>query len=213
MKAEQLFVKASARGIDLKQLAVEATNFYGAGSPRRKTLMERLSGLPVKETATGKQSRVTRRGYYSHAELGLALAGLEGAPYLAARYSFILDGAAFPALYRKLRSAAAKMADEESWEYTVEGRGGQNIFYQDELTSMVLDVDWLKPFFVHAPGLYAVYLDVAEDVWQAKLLRKYLEILARYESWLSAARCFVDRKLYEEFHRDDEMVAPVALVG
>src|SRR6185312_1204507 len=137
MKAiERLFSAASAHGIDLKQAAGESANLYGAGAPRRRQLMRQLAGLDtpeerekrerhenrerIPESVKGKQSRVARPKLHSHAELGQALAGqvrepgapprggLEGPAYLAAMYSFGLDGGVYEDLYRALRHAMAE---------------------------------------------------------------------------------------------------------
>lgn len=203
MRAEQLFAKASARSIDLKQLAGESANLYGAGSPRRRNLMERLAGLPVKETVEGKQSRVARPAYYSHAELGQALAGLTGPPYLAACYSFLLDEQVRTGLHWALVETAAKMARSDAWSVQVPGSSGAQHHYCDELCDLVLTEDWLKPLFVRVPHLYAIALDVSEEVWHARLMSRYVRLRARYDGWLGTARRYVDRALFEEFHRGE----------
>lgn len=216
MKAiERLFSCASAHGIDLKQMAGESVNLYGAGAPRRRRLMERLAGIDdtpeererrerhenrerLPESVKGKQSRVSKPRMYSHAELGQSLAGLPDSPYHAAMYSFGLDEQSYGAIYRELRLAMTQMDLRERWPHKVQATGRRMIHYGDELCEVVLVVDWCKPFFVKCPALYAIYLDVSEVTWSATLMRPYLETLSRYESWLSIARAFVERRIREE---------------
>jgi len=64
----------------------------------------------------------------------------------------------------------------------------------------VLLADWCKPFFIRAPGLYAIYLGVTEETWSGALMRPYLGTLSHYERWLARARKFVDNRIYEEIH-------------
>lgn len=216
---ERLFSAASAHGIDLKQAAGESANLYGAGAPRRRRLMERLAGIALEtaeererrerhenreriaESVTGKQTRVVRPRLYSHAELGQSLAGLEGPPYLAAMYSFALDGEVYSDLYRALRKAMAELAEREKWPIEIEALGRQRVHYGDELCRLTLVADWCQPFFVRVPALYAIFLGVPEEVWVGQLMRLYLETAACYQRWLAIARGYVNRRVREEFER------------
>src|SRR6185312_11401343 len=215
MKAiERLFSAASAHGIDLKQAAGESANLYGAGAPRRRQLMRQLAGLDspeerekrerhenrerIPESVKGKQSRVARPKLHSHAELGRALAGLPDSPYHAAMYSFGLDEGSYDAIYRELRLAMTEMDSREHWPLKVQATGRRMVHYGDELCEVVLLADWCKPFFLKLPALYAIYLDIPEATWASTLMRPYLETLSRYESWLSIARAFVERRIREE---------------
>lgn len=217
MKAiERLFSCASAHSIDLKQMAGESVNLYGAGAPRRRQLMRRLAGLQgeenrevretienrerLSESVKGKQSRVARPRMYSHAELGQALSGLTGGPYHAAMFSFGLDEGSFDDIYRELRAAMADMDRKEKWPIDAPMSGRRKAHYGDELCEVVLLADWCKPFFIRAPGLYAIYLGVTEETWSGALMRPYLGTLSHYERWLARARKFVDNRIYEEIH-------------
>ena len=210
---EMLIARASARSLDLKQLAGEASVIMPV-SRRRQLMMAKLfepdEKVPrlVGETVEGKQTRTTRRAYYTHAELGqsLSFAGVSGAPFLAAMYSDAMDGTVRPLLYRKLRARAAESAIQEEWPERIQGMHGGPHHYEDELTALVLDADWGKALFQlaqsqHNVNLYAVAMDVSEEVWQSKLMPYYTRILRHYEVWLARARSAVERKLTEEWGR------------
>lgn len=201
---ELLFSRASAHSLDLVQLAGEASKLIPASSPRRRRFMEKLFRgenihAPIGETVTGSQTRVSRSAYYTHAELGQSLAGLGGAPYLAAMYSFALDGSQRVPLYHALRERTAEIARREEWPERIPGVNGAAHHYEDELTALVLDVDWLKPLFVLAPQLYAIAVDVSEELWRIRLLHYYVRILQVHESWLARAQGHITRRLVEEF--------------
>lgn len=206
---ELLFSRASARSIDLKELAGEASKIIPSSSPRRRKFMEKLferEGAPMKETVQAKETRSAKRAYYTHAELGQALSGLEGAPYLAAMYSFAMDGTSRTPLYHALREHTAQIARREEWPERIPGIKGLPHHYQDELTALVLDVDWLKPLFLlaqskHGVNLYSIMMDVSEEIWQTKVTHFYVRILRPYETWLARARGHVDRRLIEEMQR------------
>jgi len=214
VRFELLFSRAAPHSIDLKQLAAQSIDYYGAGAPRRRSLMERLAGLPeVKETARGSQTHVTRRAYYTHAELALSLKGLTGAPFLAAMYSMALDGERRSPLWAFLREAAAEIHREEGWpERVPKASGGGAHHYMDELCSLVLDEDWLKPIFAAAPQLYWIAVDVPEDVWRERLFGSYLQVRARYERWLGIARGHVHKRLFDELHREPPIADARAVV-
>lgn len=182
--------------------------------------MEKLFGAPITETVKGAETHSGRRAYYTHAELGQALAGLGASPdpdrpvslealkrnaaYLAAMYSFALDSTVRPLLYHALREKTAEIARQEEWPERIPGVNGLPHHYEDELTALVLDVDWLKPLFQlawnhHRVNLYAVALDVTPEIWQVRLLHFYVRILMPYESWLARARGHVERQLSERF--------------
>lgn len=226
---ERLFSCASAHGIDLKQAAGESASLYGEGAPRRRRLMRQLAGLETKEererrekaenrerlpqSVKGKQSRVARPRLCSHAELGHALAGeirepgepprggLEGPAFLAAMYSFGLDGSVYEDLYRTLRKAMAELAEKDRWPVEIPSLSGDPVHYGDELCKLVLVHDWCQPIFVKIPGLYAIFLGVSEEVWRAKLMSPYTATQGRYERWLGKALGYVERRISEEFYR------------
>lgn len=183
----------------------------------RREKAENREHLP--ESVKGKQTRVARPRLYSHAELGRALAGeirepgqpprggLEGAAYLAAMYSFGLDAGVYEDLYRALRRAMAELAETDRWPVEIPGLSGEPVHYGDELCKLVLVHDWCQPIFVKMPGppsLYALFLGVSEETWRVKLMSPYTATQARYERWLARARGYVDHRIYEYLHEDDE---------
>lgn len=202
---ELLITRASARSLDLKQLAGEASKVMPV-SRKRREMMEKLFKAPIRETVKSKETHTTRRAYYTHAELAqsLAYAGVKGAPFLAAMYSDALDGTVRTSLYRKLRERCAETATLEEWPERIQGMRGGPHHYEDELTALVLDADWGKALFQlaqsqHNVCLYAVAMDVSEETWQSKLMPYYTRILRHYETWLAQARGAVHRKLVEEY--------------
>lgn len=204
---ELLFSRASARSLDLKQLAGEASKIIPASSPRRRKFMEELFGAPIKQTVKGTSTRVARKGYSPTAELGQCLAGLNEAASTAAMYSFALDGASRMPLYYWLRESAAGIARREQWPERIPGVNGAPHHYQDELTALVLDADWLKPLFhlaqsKHNVNLYAIMMDVSEEIWQTKVTHYYVRILQPYETLLAQARGYVERELAGIIQRD-----------
>lgn len=215
---ESLFARASARSMDLKQLAGEASKIIPMSSQRRRKFMDELfnrEGAPMKETVQGTESRSGAIATFnSTARLGHALGGgdpdrrLAGAPYLAAMYSFALDEQARAPLYSALRMKTAEIAQLEQWPERIPGVNGSPHHYQDELTALVLDVDWLKQLFYlaqtnHNVNLYAIAMDLSEEVWQTKVTHYYIRILRPYEAWLARARGHVERRLQEEFNEPE----------
>jgi len=175
----------------MRQLAGET-----AEDRERREAHENRERLP--ESVKGKQSRVAKPKFYSHAELAHALSGLKGGPFHAAMYSFGLDEQSYEAIYRELRCAMAETDKREKWPLGVNGEGRRRVHYADELCEVVLLADWCKPFFVAAPALYALYLGLPEETWTGQLIRPYLDTLSRYERWLSIARAHVERSIYDE---------------
>jgi hypothetical protein len=216
---ERLFSCASAHGIDLRQAAGECAKLYGPGSPRRRNLMERLAGgrpidekaikgtmlesaKTVTQTVRGTQTRVAKPKLYSHVELGHALSGLTGAPYLTAMFSFGLDDQVYEDLCRALRKAVAEIAERDRWPLKVDGFTGRQVFFGDELCEVVLAHDWCAPMFAKIPGLYGIMLGVTDDVWRERLMRYYTEALSRYERWQGIARAYVERSTREELEAE-----------
>lgn len=189
----------------------------------RREKAENRERLP--QSVKGKHTRVARPRLYSHAELGQALAGeirepgksprggLEGPAFLAAMYSFALDGSVYEDLYRALRVAMAELAQADRWPVEIPGLSGELVHYGDELCKLVLVHDWCQDIFIKLPGppsLYACFLGVSEKVWRTRLMSPYTATQARYERWLARARGYVDHRIYEYLHADEcEMSRPV----
>src|SRR6185312_11016582 len=133
--------------------------------------------------------------------------GLEGPAYLAAMYSFGLDGGVYEDLYRALRHAMAELAERERWPVEIAGLSGDPVHYGDELCRLVLVHYWCQPIFARIPGLYAIYLGVSEEVWHGKLMSPYTATQARYERWLARARGYIDHRIYEYLNEDDDAAA------
>ena len=195
MKAEDLIALAAGHGIDLRAVAGAASNLDGVARLRRLTPDELEAGLrAVPETATGAETRVSRPPKWSHAELGIALAGLPRMPTLAALHSFARDDANYGELFRGLLVTAMHLCRDDAWPMRV-GRNDVPYSYVTALTGLVLDADRHARFFVAAPGLYAAYMGVTDETWRVRLAPRYDQVRHRYEGWLDSARAHINRKL------------------
>ena len=195
MKAEDLIALAAGHGIDLRAVAGAASNLDGVARLRRLTPRERADGiLAVAETATGTETRVSRPPQWSHAELGIALAGLPRMPTLAALHSFARDDANSGELYRGLLVTAMHLCRDDAWPMRV-GRDDPPYAYVNGLAGLVLDADRHARFFAAAPMLYPIYMGVSEEIWHVRLNGKYHRLKARYDGWLDSARSHINRKL------------------
>ena len=195
MKAEDLIALAAGHGIDLRAVAGAASNLDGVAKLRRLTPSERTDGiLAVAETAIGTETRVSRPPKWSHAELGIALAGLPRMPTLAALHSFARDDANYGELFRGLLVTAMHLCRDDAWPMRV-GRNDPPYSYVTALTGLVLDADRHARFFAAAPGLYALYMGVTDEAWRVRIAPRYDRVRHRYEGWLDSARAHINRKL------------------
>lgn len=210
MRADELFAKATARGIDLKAVAGAASNLDGIAGPRKLTRAERRQrwedhlGMDVLATASGSESRIYRRPVYTHAEVGQSGCGCPRMPWLAASYSFAGDSTDYMELHRGLTHEAIKFAGRETWPWRIRKLGGGKSFYLEELSQLVLDVEGYKAVFLKAPTMYAVCMDVSEDLWNSALMPKYMMLYGKYERWLGIAQGQLARWLRSEEESDRE---------
>ena len=212
MKAADLVVLASAHGIDISHTVASETNTRGAARPRRRTELERASGLPVRETVEGKASRVVRPREWTHAETGIAAGGkrigLHGAlelrlqrmPWFAVQYSWAGDRDVYQELHRGLTLSALKIAEQQHWPWQIGMANGKRDYYIERLTELVLDEEGYKRAFTEAPGLYAIYMGVTPQTWSKPLFGFFLTVQERYQRWIELARGTIQAKL-----RTDEL--------
>ncbi|HEY6925975.1 MAG TPA: hypothetical protein VI653_21015 [Steroidobacteraceae bacterium] len=220
MKAAELISLAStARGIDLKHVAGNASNVHGVARTRRLTALQiRLCdelkiSREVAPTVQGAGSHVYRRPMWTAAELGQAAQGLERMPWLASRYSFAGDSSGYPELHRGLMMEALRMATVEKWPMQVPGRDGSMQYYIAELASLVLDAERDKWMFVKVPGLYADCMHMADEIYATKMAHRYTSLQLRYEGWLNAAESWIQRKLRNDPEQDAPAVQADAEEG
>ena len=204
MRPVELVARAAAHGIDLKAVAGNASNIDGDAAPRRLSRAERrqreedhLSPY-VMLTARGTDTRVYRRPAYTHAEVGQAGCGCPRMPWLAACYSFAGDTSGYTELHRGLTVEAIKFAEREEWPWRVRKINGAKSFYLEQLSELVLDVAGNARIFLEAPRMFAICMDVTDDVWSATLAQKYATLSGKFERWLGVAQGQIARWITAE---------------
>lgn len=195
LNAQELVTLAATRGIDLAHVAGNASDTHGIARRRTRTPTERRLGLHVVETAEGAETRSSRAPYYSHAEFGLAAAGLQRLPFLALQYSIAGHCDDFGELHRGLMVAELKLATRERWPWQVEKFDGSRSWYAQELAGLVLDADRHALIFRDSPGLYAVYLGVSEEIYRVKMEPLYRTLANEHGRWLATALAWVQRRI------------------
>jgi len=209
LKHAELVTLATAHGIDLTHVGGSASNVDGIAAPRRLTAAERKArreehlGLDVLPTASGHGSRVHRRAAWSMAEVGQAACGIPRMPWLATLFSIAGDASGYPELHRGLMVVSLKLATEQNWPMMVTKRSGHRGYYQSELAALVLDADCHRPLFATAPALYALCIDVDEDVWERNVFHWYMDVKAEYDRWLGVARGIIRGWIMEEDEAPD----------
>lgn len=203
MNAEQLIALGTAKGIDFKQVAGNASKLDGAARLRVLTAAERklreqeYLSLNVEDTVKGQQSRVYRRPKYSVAELAMSVCELERMPWLAVQYSIARHCDDYGELHRGLMLKAIRMAESQKWPYRMQREDGlgDHGWYLAPLAGLVLDSDAHKHLFLLAPTLYSAYMRVSEETWAAKLAPLYRELARQHESWVSAGIAWAQRRI------------------
>ena len=204
MKADELVALASAHGINLTHIGGTASDIHGIAAKRRLTHAERRQrleqhvSLEVLPTAQGSGSRVHRRPAWSVAEVGQASCAIPRMPWLATLFSVGGDASGYPELHRGLMVVALKLATEQNWPMMVTKRSGHRGYYVAELAALVLDADRHRPLFTAAPALYALCIDVDEDIWDRSIRLWYTDLRMEYERWLGTARGIIRKWIMEE---------------
>lgn len=187
MRADELVSLAAAHGIDLKEVAGNASDTKGVARVRARTPEERRSGRHIEPTARGAGSRVHRKRMWTAAELGQAAQGVPRMPWLAACYSLAGDSSGYPELHRGLMAQAIRIATRENWPMRVRCKDGSMQYYIAELAQLVLDVEAHKHLFVAAPALYAICMHMEEEIYATTMAHRYVSLRVQYERWLGTA--------------------------
>ena len=198
MRADELIVLATAHGIDLKHLAGNASNVFGVARKRPRTPEERRLGMPIEVTVRAAGSRSSRRHEGASAEVGQAAGGIPRIPWLAACYSIAGDTSGYAELHRALMVKELRIATDQNWPMMVTKRGGRRGYYQAELAALVLDVDRHRPMFTAAPALYALCVDVDQDIWTRSVARWFADLTLEYQRWLDISRAIIARWIRDE---------------
>lgn len=234
MHATDLVTLACAHGIDFVQVAGSSNRPDGVAGRRRKQWVEIATGVTEEsrkrqlveapDSAKGKGSRVAKPAAYSHAELGVAAAGVKGLHWAAAQHTIANDRTPLTirTLMCGLRYHANKVATDENWEATVPARRlpvqrhpkthvviaaepRPEVLYLESLCMLVLDEISFRPAFTAAPTLFAIYLGIEEVTWESKLEERFRTLQAKYAGWYGAGLRMIQRRINGE--GDEERVA------
>lgn len=195
MQANDLIALCTARGVDVSSVGGGANNIDGVARPRKRTRREVELGIDIMPTARGPGSRIYRRPTWSLAEMGQAAKDVPRIPWLAARFAFAGDQNGYWDLWHALALEAHKIGRNEGWAARVMNTKGYPQYYHGSLAAMVLDADMHQAIFAASPKVFAIYLDVSEEVWSQLLSGRYDQLQQRYQRWLEIARSIIQRWL------------------
>ncbi len=195
MQAADLIALVSGKGIDLGHVAGNASNLEGAARKRRRLPIEIKLGVDVMVSVRGHGSRAYRRAVWSLAELGIAGQDVPRIPWLAAMYSYGRDQTAYWHLWEALADAAQDLGRRNKWAPRVRDVTGKPQYYRERLAEMVLDADRYQPVFAASPAVFAIYLNVTDEVWERVLSERFDQLKHRYHRWLAVAQSEINRKI------------------
>lgn len=219
MRPDELVALYTPHGVDLQHVAGAASNTKGVARKRIMGPEERkrAKGRPITETAEGDSTRVMRPRTWSHAEVGICAGGLElkskgkpargpngdylvrcpQMPWLAICYIAGGDRDGYKELHRGLTLKAVDCAKAGRWQWQVPLVNGGRAYYLERLAELVLDTEGCPAHFAEAAkelvqwSPHAIYMGVAEEVWQKPLYGYFLEIQGHFHGWLDAARAVI----------------------
>jgi len=199
VKAEELILIGNAHGVDLVAAAQVA-----AKRPQRdiKFIVRNGRRIPVllpaaMNGARGKQSPSFARPQWSMQELGVAAAGVSDLLFMAACYAFAGSQNNFWRLHAALTDEAEKMGARYQWPDTVKDIHGIAIQYREHLAKLVLDEDTHQAYFVAAPVMYSVYMNVHEVTWDRQLAERFSSLKFVWLRWLGTAASTIQSRLSE----------------
>jgi hypothetical protein len=234
LNATELIALADAHGIDFVAVAGNANRPDGVAGKRRKTWITLDPGvtdesrkkilIEAPDSAKGKGSRVAKPAAYSHAELGVAAAGVKGLYWAAAQHTIANDRTPLTirTLMCGLRYHANKIATDENWEATVPAmraavkrdpktkvviaaEARQEVLYLEPLCMLVIDEVSFRPAFTAAPELFAIYLGIEEVTWESRLEERFRLLQAKYAQWYGSGLGMIQRRINGD--PDEERVA------
>lgn len=199
MNAADLIQLAQARGIDLKYVAGAASRTDGIARKRQRTKEEIDHGLPLRESVTGRQTRVYRRPSWTVAELGQAANGLGAVPWAALCYSVagFCEPNEYKVLWHALANEAGRLSRRENWPMEVVCEDGKRRCYREHLAKLVLIEEANRHFFAAAPQLYAIVMEVPAPVWDRQLSDPFRSLKSAYERWLGIGLSVIGRWIRE----------------
>jgi hypothetical protein len=200
MRAEDLFVLATAHGVDLVRAAGQSAPALRHGA-RRRRCADGQSYVELDphsaQTARGRSTHVTRRPTWSTEVLAQAAAGVPDIPFKAACYAFAGDRDSYWPLWSALAREAQELRVRHEWPAQVKGLDGARRFYVEALAALVLDADEHQPLFTAAPTLYALCLQIDESTWRRGVRERFDRLRRRFDGWIVEAMSIMQPRLDE----------------
>lgn len=212
MKAEDLFVQAMARGVNLPEIARQSEKrvpklvlFRDADY----TVAGRLGYILVEDDkhkdlvanrASGRNTRVIKKPKYTVAELAFASSLIPPNAFRAALYALAGSHTYADELHADLMIEAKRLQRRGDWPDTVISIRGIKEPYLPALTKLLLDDDrhgYVRQFYPAIDRVYAVYMGVRDEVWIRQLASRYVELQFVWHQWLGTAASIMQPKLAE----------------
>lgn len=217
MKAEQLLVLASARGMRL-ELARPRRDipWIHRGPPRRRDVVPATEdspghpGIPGVMSGEGRQTRTAKAPEWGATDLGFACAGMPEAQWRTLCWAIALEESARAWLKAQLLIMAVEFKERDRWPdsfkrgaCTMELRPGVRCGaqrrcdrYLEDLCEIAL-VELAEPVLYEADTRKAALFGVAAHTWQRHLDDRYQELGIRARSWFASAIAYINGRLHE----------------
>lgn len=206
MKPEQLFVLASARGINLD-----------LGRPPKKAVrrLGKGRGGSIREdgadTVTGRQTRSARAPEWSATDLGHAAAGMPERQWRTLCWFIGQEEPARAFLKYELITFALAERDAHGWPKSVkrgscpaELRNGLRCSiqrcgdrYLEDLVELAL-IDVGEPHYFPSEAARARFFGISEPAWSRQFSRIYQPLLDQLRAWYRSGMGYLKRKLEDE---------------
>jgi hypothetical protein len=216
MKAEQLLVIASARGmrLDLRRPRRDIP-WSHRGPPRRRDVVPPTEasagseGIPGIISAEGKQTRSAKEAEWGASDLGFACAGMAELHWRTLCWAIGLEEPARAHLKGHLLIMAVELKERDRWldrvkrgTCAIEVRPGVRCSalrcpdgrYIEDLCELAL-IEIAEPFIFDADTRRAQFFGVAAHTWQRHLSMPYEELAQRIRSWYASAIGYINSRL------------------
>lgn len=197
MKSEILISIASASGVDLLQAAKMASS----AAPRRDVITKHGARILIENASkgrvNGRETVTMQRPQWSIAEIGQASQNVPETPFRAALYAFAGARENLWFLHGELMGHARMFRRIYHWPDWVRDFHGLKREYCEHLCKLVLDEDANPAYFRAAPGLFAMYMNVTDAIWEKQLEGRYQELKHVWNDWLGEAARKIQAKLSE----------------
>lgn len=191
MKAEQLLLMATARGINLD-----------LGRPKRDapSMVTRTNG---ELTARGTPTRSARPPEWSPREIGMAAQGMPDVSWRA--LCWVIGDEPRSRVYLKgaLESYAADLSERECWPDRMPrgycgdcGCARDAMRYVEDMCALAV-IEIAKPSLYSSEARRAEFFAVQEHTWTRHLSRRYQPLFERANGWYSEGVRYIQRRLNE----------------